>query len=41
MNGYTIYSYLRLCLENQQLINSKLMRRPEGSDLDWLDELAD
>jgi hypothetical protein len=41
MNGCTSCSHLGLCLENQPLIDSKLIRRPGASDLDWIDELAD
>lgn len=41
MNGCTTCSHLGLCLENQQLIDSKLIRRPGASDLDWLDLLVD
>jgi hypothetical protein len=41
MNGCTSCSHLGLCLENQPLIDSKLIRRPGASDLDWLDELVD
>ncbi len=41
MNGCTSCSHLGLCLGNQPLIDSKLIRRPGASDLDWLDELAD
>jgi hypothetical protein len=41
MNGCTSCSHLGLCLENQQLIDSKLIRRPGASDLDWIDELVD
>jgi hypothetical protein len=41
MNGCTSCSHLGLCLENQQLIDAKLIRRPGASDLDWLDELED
>jgi PD-(D/E)XK nuclease superfamily protein len=41
LNGCTSCSHLGLCLENQQLIESKLIRRPGASDLDWLDELAE
>ncbi len=37
-NGCTSCPYLGLCLENQPLINKKLLRRP-GGDLGWLDEL--
>jgi hypothetical protein len=41
MNGCTSCSHLGLCLGNQQLIDSKLIRRPGASDLDWLDQLAE
>jgi hypothetical protein len=41
MNGCTSCSHLGLCLENQQLIDSKLIRRPGASELDWIDELVD
>jgi CRISPR/Cas system-associated exonuclease Cas4 (RecB family) len=37
-NGCTRCSYLGLCLQNQPLIDTKLLRRP-GGDLGWLDEL--
>src|SRR5512147_1743230 len=37
-NGCTSCPYLGLCLQNQPLIDSKLLRRP-GGDLGWLDEL--
>ena len=40
MNGCTSCSHLGLCLGNQQLVDSKLIRRPGASDLDWLDQLA-
>src|ERR1700690_2070679 len=33
--------HLGLCLDNQQLIETNLIRRPGASDLDWLDELVD
>jgi len=39
MNGCTGCSYLGLCLGNQPLMDSKLIRRPGASDLDWLDRL--
>jgi hypothetical protein len=39
MNGCTSCPYLGLCLGNQQFIESKLIRRPGASDLDWLDQL--
>jgi len=41
MNGCTSCSHLGLCLEKQELIDSKLIRRPGASDLDWLDQLED
>jgi hypothetical protein len=41
MNGCTRCSHLGLCLDNRPLIDSKLIRRPGASDLDWLDELVD
>ena len=41
MNGCTSCSHLGLCLGNQQLIDSKLIRRPGASDLDWLDQLTE
>jgi hypothetical protein len=37
-NGCTSCQYLGLCLQNQPLIDGKLLRRP-GGDLGWLDEL--
>ncbi len=40
-NGCVSCPHLGLCLENQTLIASKLIRRPGASDLDWLDELTD
>jgi hypothetical protein len=40
-NGCLSCPHLGLCLDNQALIASKLIRRPGASDLDWLDELAD
>jgi len=41
MNGCTSCSHLGLCLGNQQLIDTKLIRRPGASELDWLDQLED
>jgi hypothetical protein len=38
-NGCTTCSHLGLCLANQSMIESRLVRQ-EGNDLDWLDELA-
>ena len=33
--------HLGLCLRDQQLVDSKLIRRPGAMDLDWLDQLND
>jgi len=40
-NGCVSCSHLGLCLNNQPLIETNLIRRPGASDLDWLDELSD
>jgi hypothetical protein len=40
-NGCLSCSQLGLCLGDQQLVASKLIRRPGASDLDWLDQLDD
>jgi PD-(D/E)XK nuclease superfamily protein len=40
-NGCASCLQLGLCLGNQQLVESKLIRRPGASDLDWLDQLVD
>ncbi|MHB8485806.1 MAG: PD-(D/E)XK nuclease family protein [Candidatus Acidiferrales bacterium] len=40
-NGCVSCAHLGLCLENQTMIESKLVRRPGASDLDWLDQLED
>jgi PD-(D/E)XK nuclease superfamily len=40
-NGCVSCPHLGLCLNNQQLIETNLIRRPGASDLDWLDELVD
>jgi len=40
-NGCVSCPHLGLCLNNQQLTDSNLIRRPGASDLDWLDELVD
>jgi hypothetical protein len=40
-NGCVSCSQLGLCLGDQQLVASKLIRRPGASDLDWLDVLDD
>ena len=39
-NPCTSCSHIGLCLDNQQLIQNRLVRSPGGEDLDWLDELA-
>jgi hypothetical protein len=38
-NGCTSCPCLGLCLGNQDLVDSRLLRRPGASDLDWLDQL--
>jgi hypothetical protein len=40
-NGCISCPQLGLCLGNQRLVESKLVRRPGASDLDWLNELVD
>jgi hypothetical protein len=40
-NGCVSCAQLGLCLGDQQLVASKLIRRPGASDLDWLDQLDD
>ena len=40
-NGCTSCAHLGLCLGNQKLIDTNLIRRPGANDLDWLDELVD
>jgi PD-(D/E)XK nuclease superfamily protein len=40
-NGCVSCPYLGLCLGNQQLVDSKLIRLPGAHDLDWLDLLDD
>jgi hypothetical protein len=40
-NGCVSCPHLGLCLNNQPLIDSNLIRKPGASDLDWLDELVD
>src|SRR5579862_6037753 len=40
-NGCVSCSQLGLCLGNQQMIDTKLLRRPGASDLDWLDHFDD
>ncbi len=38
-NGCVSCPHLGLCLNNQELVEAKLIRRPGASDLDWLDQL--
>jgi hypothetical protein len=40
-NGCVSCVQLGLCMNNQQLIETNLIRKPGASDLDWLDELSD
>jgi hypothetical protein len=40
-NGCVSCAQLGLCLNNPQLVETKLIRRPGASDLDWLDLLDD
>src|SRR5712692_5095107 len=40
-NGCVSCPFLGLCLDNPHLVESKLVRRPGASDLDWLDQLDD
>lgn len=40
-NGCVSCSHLGLCLKNEQLVTANLVRKPEASSLDWLDELVD
>jgi len=40
-NGCISCPQLGLCLDNKQLIEAKLIRRPGAGDLDWLDQLVD
>ena len=39
-NGCVSCPHLGLCLDDQKLIDSNLIRTAELSDLDWLDELV-
>ena len=40
-NGCVNCSHLGLCLHDQEMIDSNLMRTPGANDLAWLDELVD
>ncbi len=41
MNGCTSCAHLGLCLGSQPLVDSKLIRRPGASALDWLDQFEE
>jgi hypothetical protein len=41
LNGCLSCPHLGLCLNNEHLVATNLVRRPGASDLDWLDELVD
>ena len=40
-NGCVSCAHLGICLGDQQLLDSKLIRRPGASDLDWLDQFEE
>jgi hypothetical protein len=40
-NGCLSCPHLGVCLNDKQLIDIHLIRKPGASDLDWLDELVD
>jgi hypothetical protein len=40
-NGCVSCSHLGICLGDQQLRDSRLIRRPGASDLDWIDQFED
>jgi hypothetical protein len=40
-NGCMSCSHLGLCLDDQELITTNLIRKPGASTLDWLDDLVD
>lgn len=40
-NGCLSCSHLGLCLNEKQLIDTHLIRKPGAADLDWIDELVD
>ncbi len=40
-NGCVSCSHLGMCLGNQQLVDSRLIRRAGASDLDWIDQFED
>jgi hypothetical protein len=40
-NGCVSCSHLGICLGDEQLLDSKLIRRPGASELDWLDQFEE
>ena len=40
-SGCVSCSHLGMCLGDQQLVDSRLIRRPGASDLDWIDQFED
>jgi hypothetical protein len=40
-NGCVSCCHLGMCLGDQQLVDSRLIRRPGASDLDWIDQFED
>ena len=40
-NGCVSCPHLGLCLNNQELVTAKLVRRQGAGNLDWLDQLVD
>jgi hypothetical protein len=40
-NACVSCSHLGICLGDQQLLDSNLIRRPRASDLDWIDQFED
>ena len=40
-NGCVSCAHLGLCLGNETLVGTKLIRQPGAADLDWLDVLDD
>jgi len=40
-NACVSCSHLGVCLGDQQLVDSRLIRRPGASDLDWIDQFED
>jgi hypothetical protein len=40
-NGCVRCPHLGMCLGDQQLVDSRLTRRPGASDLDWIDQFED